>query len=86
ERDRRTQFHKLIGQRKAGKSHGIISAIRDLRKNRWNKVNEIGARMYVIDGEVYLDYRNGVQDIISHMNANSSNSGHLARIESNIGI
>ncbi|MEZ8419602.1 MobH family relaxase [Vibrio sp. 10N.261.45.E11] len=86
ERDRRTQFHKLIGQRKAGKSHGIISAIRDLRKNRWNKVNEIGARMYVIDGEVYLDYRNGVQDIINHMNSDSLNAGQLARIESNIGI
>lgn len=86
ERDRRTQFHALIGERKQGKGHGIISAIRHLRKNKWSKVNEIGARIFVIDDEVYLDYRNGIQEVINHLNHNSAKADQLARIEADIKV
>lgn len=80
ERDRRTQYHYLMGDRKSGIAHAFINSLRHLKKNKWNKVNEYGARVFVIDEEVYLDYRNGIMEIIQDINKDAKRAGQNARI------
>ncbi|USD58927.1 TraI domain-containing protein [Vibrio sp. SCSIO 43140] len=85
ERDRRTQYHHLMGDRKSGLGHAFISSLRELKKNKWNKVNEYGARIFVIDEEVYLDYRDGIMEVIQHINKDATNAGENARIINSYG-
>lgn len=85
ERDRRTQYHHLMGDRKSGLGHAFISSLRYLKKNKWNKVNEYGARVFVIDEEVYLDYRDGIMEVIQHINKDTTNAGESARIINSYG-
>ncbi|MGR5287019.1 MobH family relaxase [Vibrio maritimus] len=75
EADMRTQWHRAFGKRRIGVETSIVLAMRDLYKRSWHKgMGKEHARVFMIDGSVYLDADKAIKEIIAYVNKSLNNA------------